>query len=237
MKEKFLGIAKSQVGYKEEKDGTTKYGKWYGIPKGGWCAMFVSWCGNQAGILNDKIPKYAGCGDGVRWFKKRNQWVSYPKAGDIFFLKPTKPGATSSHTGIVYSVSGNTFVSIEGNYKNKVAKVTRKIDATNILGYGSVIWDGENKHYSGEYPTLPARGYFYCKYNNKTNKYIHTDKGNEVKKLQLFLNWALDCNLNIDGCYGLNTEKYVKRFQKTVGITQDGQFGKKSLLKAKEFTK
>lgn len=236
MKEKFLKIAQSQIGYAEQKDGTTKYGVWYGIPKGDWCAMFVSWCANQASVLNDRIPKYAGCGDGVRWFQKKNQWVSVPKAGDIGFLKPTKAGATSSHTFIVKKVSGNTITTIEGNLSDKVKLTTRKLNATNILGFGSVQW-GEDKHYSGEYPTLPSRGYFYCKYDEKRKRYTHIDKGTEVKKLQQFLNWALDGNLSTDGEFGLNTEKAVKKFQKLVGISQDGKFGKNSLAKAKEFTK
>ena len=220
----------------EQKDGTTKYGVWYGIPKGDWCAMFVSWCANQAQVLGDKIPKYAGCGDGVRWFKKKNQWVSVPKAGDIGFLKPTKAGATSSHTFIVKKVNGNTITTIEGNLCDKVKLSTRKLNATNILGFGSVQWGDEN-HYPGEYPTLPSRGYFYCKYDEKRKRYTHIDKGTEVKKLQQFLNWALDCNLSTDGEFGLNTEKAVKKFQKLVGISQDGMFGKNSLAKAKEFTK
>lgn len=236
MREKFLRIANNEVGYKENKDGTTKYGVWYGIPKGGWCAMFVSWCANQTGVLGDKIPKFAGCGDGVRWFKNKNQWVTIPKPGDLFFLKPTKSGATSSHVGIVYSVNGNKFTTIEGNYNNKVAKITRRIDATDILGFGSVVW-GDASTYTGQYPKLPTRGYFYCNYDEKRHRYLHIDKGIEVKKLQQFLNWAIDSKLSIDGEYGLNTMKAVKNFQKQVGISQDGQFGKKSLEKAKEFTK
>ena len=44
-----IGVARTQVGYKENSVGT-KYGYWYspgfvGMP---WCAMFVSWCANQA---------------------------------------------------------------------------------------------------------------------------------------------------------------------------------------------
>jgi len=236
MKNKFLQIANSQVGYKEQKDGSTKYGEWYGIPKGNWCAMFVSWCANQTGVLNTKIPKYAGCGDGVRWFKARNQWTTIPKAGDILFIKPTSPKYTSSHTGIVYEVNGNKITTIEGNYNNKVSKVTRKINATNILGFGSVVW-GDKNTYNGDFPKLPKRGYFYCKYDEKRQRYLHIDRGVEVKKLQQFLNWVLDSHISVDGEYGLNTKNAVIKFQKLVGISADGQFGKVSLNKAKEFTK
>src|SRR3712207_8950822 len=39
----------------------SKYGAWYGLDGNSWCAMFVSWCANEAGILNRTVPKYASC--------------------------------------------------------------------------------------------------------------------------------------------------------------------------------
>ena len=56
---KLVSVAESQIGYKTLSNGTTKYGTWYGIPKGAWCAMFVSWCANQAGISTSIVPKHA----------------------------------------------------------------------------------------------------------------------------------------------------------------------------------
>jgi hypothetical protein len=43
-----VDIAKSQIGYKEIGDNSTMYGKWYGLVRQPWCAIFVSWCYNQA---------------------------------------------------------------------------------------------------------------------------------------------------------------------------------------------
>ena len=63
------------------------------------------------------------------------------------------------------------------------------------------------------------------------------DRGTEVKKLQMFLNWAgFSCGTP-DGEFGDNTLKAVKAFQSKVGITADGVFGSGSLAKAKAFTK
>ena len=84
----------------------------------------------------------------------------------------------------------------------------------------------EYNTYDGELPKLPKRGYF------KLN-----DKGIEVKKLQKFLNWALDIKLDVDGIYGNNTKKAVKDFQKINSIKVDGLFGTDSLKKAKEYIK
>ena len=154
MKDKFLSVALSQVGYLEKASNKelnsktanagdknyTKYGAWYGLNPAAWCAMFVSWCANEAGILKTLIPRYSGSGTGYKWFKERGQITMKPKSGDIGFLKPTKKGATSSHTFIVYDVFGDTISTIEGNINNRVIKQTRRISDSNILGFGSVLY-------------------------------------------------------------------------------------------------
>ena len=68
-----VGIAKQQVG----NIGGEPYWRWYGFDhRIEWCAVFVSWAANQAGVLNDKIPKFAGVATGIEWFKSRGQWQS-----------------------------------------------------------------------------------------------------------------------------------------------------------------
>ena len=39
--------------------GSTNYSKYYGGNKGAWCADFVSWCAQQAGV--DSIAKSSSC--------------------------------------------------------------------------------------------------------------------------------------------------------------------------------
>ena len=106
------------------------------MPNAAWCAMFVSWCANQAGISTNIIPKYASCALGRQWFESRGQFKykeSYtPKAGDIIFFLSN--GA--SHTGLVIACSGGTVYTIEGNTSNKVAKRYYSLDKNTITGYG-----------------------------------------------------------------------------------------------------
>ena len=64
-----ISVAESQIGYKEEANGWTKYGQWYGFPTGAWCAMYISWCADQAGISRKVIPAYASCDMGMDFFK------------------------------------------------------------------------------------------------------------------------------------------------------------------------
>lgn len=80
----------------------------------------------------------------------------------------------------------------------------------------------KSKTYSGSFPRLPLRRYFKI-----------GDKGKNVKKLQQFLNWAIDTNLVVDGELGTKTFNAVKAFQKKYELKVDGLFGKGSLAKAK----
>lgn len=145
---KFINIALGEVGYQEMdangKTGTsgnyTKYGAWYGINPGAWCAMYVSWCANQAGVPTNIIPKYASVQIGMDWYKNKGLFQykeSYtPKAGDIMFMKSN--GA--SHTGIVLYCDGTTLYTVEGNTSDMCA--CRKYSVTNskITGYGTPEW-------------------------------------------------------------------------------------------------
>ena len=94
------------------------------------------------------------------------------------------------------------------------------------LTTGNKANESAKKAYAGTFPKIPNRGYF------KTG-----DKGTQVKRLQKFLNWYGGYDLVVDGEIGSKTISAVKKFQKSVGITVDGQFGKNSLTKAKAVKK
>lgn len=146
--DKFLEIARSQVGVKETPVNQVKYNDWYyGKHVSGssypWCVVFVCWCANEAGVLGTLIPRTAGSSTMYKWFKKNSTITMNPKPGDIGFVKNTgsdKDKYPAEHTFIVYEVKGNSVVTIEGNIDNKVVKQTRKID-DKILGFGVVKWD------------------------------------------------------------------------------------------------
>lgn len=73
---------------------------------------------------------------------------------------------------------------------------------------------------------------------SKYRNYIKMgDSGTEVKKLQLFLNWAINSGLVVDGNFGEHTDTAVRAFQTKCKITVDGLFGATSLEKAKAFDK
>lgn len=83
------------------------------------------------------------------------------------------------------------------------------------------------KVYTGEWPKLPARGWF-----------KNGDVSAEVCKLKKFLNWFGNYGLTeTNKNYLSKTVAAVKDFQKKAGETVDGEFGSKSLAAAKNVKK
>lgn len=112
-----------------------KYTQWYGVDDN-WCAMFVSYVCNKAGVPTSVVPKTAAVqvlydfAKNNRRFKAKNSGYT-PKGGDIMIQKSN--GA--SHTGIVISSSGNTFATIEGNSGDAVRKCSYTLSSTSLTGF------------------------------------------------------------------------------------------------------
>ena len=97
------------------------------IPVSEWCACFVSWCANECGYIDaGVIPKYAGCVNGVQWFKDRGQWLdnsAEPTPGMIIFFDwadESGQDGLSDHTGIVQKVENGRVYTVEGNSGDSV---------------------------------------------------------------------------------------------------------------------
>lgn len=126
-----VSIAQREIG-----NGYSKYTQYTG-PIGGrydyaWCASFVSWCGNQAGV--SCIGKTASCYSQYNYMISHGgQRVSSPQAGDIVFFYCNNCSGTANqwcHIGIMVDSS----TSIDGNYNNKVS-YDRSYSHYGSLGY------------------------------------------------------------------------------------------------------
>lgn len=106
-----IGIALTQVGYREGPNNSTKFGTWYGLPNQEWCATFVSWCARQAQISTDILGRSAVATPDWGYFDidayRGDQYI--PQPGDLFFTY------NETHVGLVYYVEGEHFYTIEGN--------------------------------------------------------------------------------------------------------------------------
>ena len=111
-KQDTIGIARSQVGYKEGKNNATKYGTWYHLPKKPWCATYISWCARKAEVPTSVIKNSAVASAGKFGLKYRDGATRPPEIGDLFYTKQF------SHIGFVYYVDGDYFYTLEGNSNN-----------------------------------------------------------------------------------------------------------------------
>jgi hypothetical protein len=139
-----VNVAMSQIGYcegdsPEEISGCTpgtenytEYGLWYnnlqekprGFEKAAWCAMFVSWCAQQAGIPSDVMYYHAYTVFGVNWFMEQDlaytrQQVAdgeyLPQPGDIAYFKSNRNTDKVNHVGIVVRYEDGILYAVEGN--------------------------------------------------------------------------------------------------------------------------
>jgi len=145
-----VAIAKAEIGYTEEgKSNDTKYGKWYGLNNNPWCAMFVSWCFDRAG-LSKKIAAqnakgFASCAAGLKWFTDKNKIIpiGQAQAGDIVFFQ-FDTDAEPDHVGIVkwnntalkylQVIEGNTSSGGKGSQANGDGVYLRKRSYSLVMG-------------------------------------------------------------------------------------------------------
>ena len=136
-------VALSQVG----NVGGQPYWSWYGFEsRVEWCACFVSWCANECGYIDGGvIPKFAGCVNGVQWFKDHGQWQDgsfEPSAGQIIFFDWDNKGSSgpqdgqSDHVGIVEKCENGIVYTIEGNSGDSCRQNQYPVGYYEILGYG-----------------------------------------------------------------------------------------------------
>lgn len=129
-------IALTQVG----NVGGEPYWSWWGLSeRAEWCAMFVSWCADQAGLLDaGAIPKFENCVWGANWFKDNAGWAdgsAEPSPGDIIFFD-WEPDGYPDHVGIVEKCEGDLVYTIEGNVNDDCAQGRYYVGDPCIFGYG-----------------------------------------------------------------------------------------------------
>lgn len=258
--DKVIELATKEIGYEEGANNWTKYaecldavnyfnGKKQNVS---WCGTFCYYIILKACIPEDRSDEEkkwdalfftyqpsrdncaCGCKYGAQYFRNNNAFYNSPMVGDIAFY-----GSRGSeyHQGIVCEIINSTqFYAIEGNSNNKVRKVKRNINECS--GFGRPRYDGtssnpqptpDDRKYQGEFPTRPSRGYFQ-----------RGDKGQEVIKLQKWLEWICPGCLpkyGVDGDIGSETLNAVKVAQRVLGVKVDGFYGILTEKAAKEFVK
>lgn len=170
-----VNVALSQVGYHEGSSGSdlsgnssssanyTEYGRWFG-QQSNWCAIFISWCANQAGIPTSVVKKNAvASGNSCQFGEKKYSFGSRnPQPGDILYVQNDSDSSVD-HVGLVYKVDDTYIYAVEGNFGNKVGTIKYYKDtgrqtyysSTKILFYGVPDYLTDNA-VSNTAPTTPA---------------------------------------------------------------------------------
>lgn len=100
-----------------------------------WCACFVSWCANEAGLIDSGIvPKAAAVRAYHRYYAERGRFhyasEGYtPQPGDFIVF------GADTHIGIVQYVENGRVVTIEGNTSDAVHSRSYALNSSYVTGY------------------------------------------------------------------------------------------------------
>lgn len=100
-----------------------------------WCACFVSWCANEAGLIDSGVvPKAAAVRAYHRFYAEKGRFHSAsenytPQPGDFIIF------GNDSHIGIVQYVENGRVITIEGNTSDAVHSRSYAIGSSYITGY------------------------------------------------------------------------------------------------------
>lgn len=95
MRQDYINVAYSQLGYEEASDESTVFGAWADDPYQNWCSEFAAWCAEKAEISTTIIPKKKSCA-GYRKFFALNNLYYYVKEG----VNPNISDFTKDYNGI-----------------------------------------------------------------------------------------------------------------------------------------
>ena len=141
-----VNLALSQLG----NEGGEKFWRWAGLDtRCEWCALFVSWCGDQTGLrASGQIPFFSFVSDGVDFYKDKDKWIDGSEVNSSNCDKLIQPGmiiffdwepdGKPNHVGIVTKISGGYIYTVEGNKGDKVAEGTYSADSSSIFGFGII---------------------------------------------------------------------------------------------------
>lgn len=126
-------------------------GNGYGYP---WCAAFVWWISNEAGVYNRSngpvTHKTAGVDSYIGYFRNNSDGNRYepsaahggnyvPKMGDYIFFSNEHVQYDGDHIGVVKGVSGDKVYIIDGNCSDTVCDRHKSLNDGYIIGYG--VWE------------------------------------------------------------------------------------------------
>ena len=225
---KLISVAKSQIGYKEGRNNSNKYGAAYGMNNCSWCMIFVWWCFRQAGAA-ELIKKTASCTACWNAMKSQAVSVSALKPGDIVFFDWDRSG-DCDHVGIVEAVGSSRITTIEGNTSSGNSGSQSNGDGVyRRYRTRSQIARAIRPKYTGG--SSGSSGTADKEVSVTVLQIKQGSKGNTVRSAQVLLRYRHGYNIDVDGDFGPATDAAVRAFQRAKGLGVDGVVGAKTWAK------
>ena len=222
--ELYLQTLAGYVGYQEEADGTTVFGRTYGerhgddsFTRADWCVMYLSETARKLGISDTIIPDTASVPQVYRWGSAYQIGDVAAQVGDLVIYEWGDAAGEADgpdHIGIVERTEGDTpddqiLYMLEGNWGDSVARTSytyrdRRVWAILRPPYA----EGEVEGPRVEAPFLLRKG----------------DVGEGVQLLQMALS-MLGYSIDIDGDFGPATDAALRAFQQEHQLMVDGIAG------------
>jgi peptidoglycan hydrolase-like protein with peptidoglycan-binding domain len=216
-----LAIARDEIGTTESPpdSNVVKYSRWYPMNGSPWCAMFVSWVLDQAGIT---AYKHAYTPTGADRFRQQDRWfTSHPEPGDLVYYD-FPPHERIEHVGLVVrenddgsitTIEGNTSSGDQGSQSNGGGVFRRRRLPNLVVGYGRPPYEGSSK------PEQPEKTF------KKKASFGLGDEGSDVRIWQRQLNAVADAGLDVTGEFDQGTLQATRTFQEKHGLEVDGEVG------------
>ncbi|MBQ4617597.1 MAG: CHAP domain-containing protein [Clostridia bacterium] len=130
-----VGVAKTQVGYREGASNDNKYSAAFGQPNVAWCGYFVAWCAKEAGIPTAILPRSGGASSyfDIGTYHARTSGYQ-PQTGDLILYGVY---GNADHVGIVErfdATEGRVYV-LDGNWSDQVSYHATTLNDTEVAGF------------------------------------------------------------------------------------------------------
>lgn len=249
-KNKLIEWARNEIGYSEGYNNWNKYAeKW--TQAGGWNAQNQPWCDIWVDVcfievfgleLASKLTYQpiggfsALCSASAQFYKNNKAWFTTPEVADqVFFYS----GGGINHTGIVETVNGSYFTTIEGNSSDMVARRSYYVGNSYVAGFGRPNWsminlfdasnNSTNNNLNNSSPSTPT--VISTPVSSVKSIYPLIKRGSSRKIAIRAMQKLLDCkgyNLGkwgIDGDFGWDTYQALRDFQRKNRLLIDGECG------------
>lgn len=228
-----LEVVRGELGYIEGRDGSTKYGEWYGDATAEWCAELLCWSVAQAEeklgekLLQVQFPLYGATNIGRDWFITQGRYIA--RTGFISGL------GSQWYKGESGQMEKNSYIPEPGDWV--FFSYTPSGDTTHVAIVEQALKTADGQTYiqviEGNMPDRVQRTHYklddwriqgYGTVRDLADISLRGGvKGEKVRQLQEKLSLiGLIGQGDVSGEYNHTTQEAVRHFQSLMKLTQNG---------------